>query len=228
MAAEDIVEKIEAIGDGKSDNKIVGKVPNADKFDQLMSQPSNSPEVALEEKTAADPLSNNNPAQPGQQATKTQSVENKVDIRVSPQEFIYQTRTAIDMVRQASPLPLDNNFIKKDFRPVMRNKLTHMEDSLDSLRAALSNAGVEYTAPETKSSHNPIERFLGNLEHAQIQIDNLGGFLAAMDAKNQELSPANMLAIQIKVNHVQQELEFFTSMLNKALESTKTIMNVQV
>jgi len=43
-----------------------------------------------------------------------------------------------------------------------------------------------------------------------------------------QLSPATMLLIQIKVGYIQQEIELFTSMLNKALESTKTIMNVQV
>jgi hypothetical protein len=37
-----------------------------------------------------------------------------------------------------------------------------------------------------------------------------------------------MLAMQVKVGFVQQEMEFFTGMLNKALESTKTLMNVQV
>jgi hypothetical protein len=37
-----------------------------------------------------------------------------------------------------------------------------------------------------------------------------------------------MLRIQLKVGYITQEVEFFTAVLNKALESTKTIMNVQV
>ena len=43
-----------------------------------------------------------------------------------------------------------------------------------------------------------------------------------------QITPANMLAIQMKMGYVQQQIELFTSLLNKALESTKTIMNVQV
>jgi hypothetical protein len=49
-----------------------------------------------------------------------------------------------------------------------------------------------------------------------------------MHLNNKEITPANMLRIQMKVSYMQQEIEFFTAVLNKALESTKTIMNVQV
>jgi hypothetical protein len=49
-----------------------------------------------------------------------------------------------------------------------------------------------------------------------------------MSDNGKQFTAADMLAMQIKVGYVQQEIEFFTSLLNKALESTKTIMNVQV
>jgi hypothetical protein len=49
-----------------------------------------------------------------------------------------------------------------------------------------------------------------------------------MALQKDQISPASMLAIQIKVGFISQELDFFTGILNKALESTKTIMNVQV
>jgi len=43
-----------------------------------------------------------------------------------------------------------------------------------------------------------------------------------------KLTAGRLLAVQVKLSFVQQELEFFTNVLNKALESTKTIMNIQV
>jgi hypothetical protein len=97
------------------------------------------------------------------------------------------------------------------------------------LRIALTKAGVEYTPAEKVSpTENPIVKFVGYLTHAQYQLQHLGDTIEQLQLTQKELTPANMLAIQIKVGYVQQEIEFFTSLLNKALESTKTIMNVQV
>jgi hypothetical protein len=73
-----------------------------------------------------------------------------------------------------------------------------------------------------------MERFLGLLTHSQAQLGNLAGDIKGITTMDKELSPATMLLLQVKVGYIQQEIELFTSMLNKALESTKTIMNVQV
>jgi hypothetical protein len=49
-----------------------------------------------------------------------------------------------------------------------------------------------------------------------------------MHLNGKEISPANMLRIQMKVGYIQQEVEFFTAVLNQALQATKTVFNVQV
>jgi hypothetical protein len=69
---------------------------------------------------------------------------------------------------------------------------------------------------------------LGLLTHGQTQLDTLTKDIGIMRQQQGEINPADMLLIQIKVTHIQQEIELFTSILNKALESTKTVMNVQV
>ena len=66
------------------------------------------------------------------------------------------------------------------------------------------------------------------LTNSQQQLENLNGTIAHLNIAGPNLSPANMLAIQLKMNAVTQQIELFTSLLNKALESAKTIMNVQV
>lgn len=53
-------------------------------------------------------------------------------------------------------------------------------------------------------------------------------FLESMGNRREEISTANMMAIQIKVQQVQQELEFFSNLLNQAMQASKTLMNVQV
>jgi len=122
--------------------------------------------------------------------------------------------------------------IKPSYQQLLRNRLTHIDENL---KIALSKAGVESSSATASSTpvtaangKNPIEKFLGYLTQGQYQLDHLHQTLDNMVLTNAQLTPANMIAIQLKVSQVQQEIELFTSLLNKALESTKTIMNVQV
>jgi hypothetical protein len=117
--------------------------------------------------------------------------------------------------------------IKGSVQTLLRNKLSHIDENL---RIALNKAGVEYVTPGTASQNltNPIERFLGFLTDGQFQLQHLAASLEHMGMSKEQLTPARMLAVQLKVGYIQQELELFTNLLNKALESTKTIMNVQV
>lgn len=219
----DPIEKISEVTSKLNGDASVA-APEKAQFDALMQQGTKAAPENLATAHAAPQAHVVDPA-----ATQVKNVDpTKMDMFTLNKDYVTQSQEFLKKVEKATPLPTEDANIKKDFRPVMRNRLTHMEESLDSLQVALKNAGVEYTAPESKNNRNPIEQFLGNLEHAQTQMNNLGVYLEGMASSNKELSPANMLAIQIKVNHLQQELEFFTSLLNKALESTKTIMNVQV
>jgi len=143
------------------------------------------------------------------------------DIKNQSKQLIAQIE---DVKTQLSQSPGD---IKSSYQTLLRNRLTHIDANL---KIALSKAGVEYTPPaeSTTAAKSPIEKFIGYLTNSQHQLENLNKTIDALNLDNANLTPANMLALQIKVGYVQQQIELFTSLLNKALESTKTIMNVQV
>ena len=204
----------------------IGKEPgsaNKDKFDALMAKDMAGKEVAQTE-------------QIDKKANLEEVVRTKQNIgpleEVNKQSILNRTKTTLSTIDEIKSklkqqLSTDQLTIKKSYQPQLRNKLTHVEDSL---RIALMKAGAEAVEAEASpaASVNPVERFLGHLSHAQNQLESLGSYVEAMQNAEAELSPASMLAIQIKVHHVQQELEFFSNLLNKALESTKTILNIQV
>lgn len=146
----------------------------------------------------------------------------------SPADVVAQAHNVISKIDEIkTKLATPNLELKSSIQSQLKNKLSHIDENL---KIALSKAGVEYKAPTEKASGvtNPIERFLGFLTDGQSQLKNLASEVETMHLKKGEISPASMLLVQIKVGYIQQELEFFTSLLNKALESTKTIMNVQV
>lgn len=119
--------------------------------------------------------------------------------------------------------------LSKSTQNILKNKLVHVDENL---RSAMSKAGMEYnpgstpiTAPIGKHV-NPIEHFVGFLTNSQAQLSN---FTAELDHKpGAGFSPVDMMKLQLKMNSMTQQIEFFSSVLNKALESLKTVMNIQV
>lgn len=148
--------------------------------------------------------------------------------KASPQQIAAQAEDIIAQIDEIKSKLDDKNLkIKAPVQTLLKRKLTHIDESL---KVALTRAGVEYTPPDQSVDfQKPINRFLRFLTHGQDQLSSLAEHVNSLnDAHGGMLQPADMLLLQIKVNYIQQEIELFTSMLNKALESTKTIMNIQV
>lgn len=148
---------------------------------------------------------------------------------IDPQELADQSKGVIaeiqDLRTRLSSPDLEAN---KEFKRVLTNKLENLDGDL---RTALQKAGLEYVPPQLAilgEDVSPVRKFLALLTNGQENLKSLGGELQMMAASDKQTNPADLLMIQVKVNYIQQEMEFFTSLLNKALESTKTIMNVQV
>jgi len=156
-------------------------------------------------------------------------LERRVDQapRSTPAQLVAQAHEVVQKIQEIKDkLNTPNLEIKSSVQNLLRNKLSHIDENL---KIALQKAGVEYAPPQkVQAPKNPIERFLTLLTDGQYRLERLGTDVMAMYNNKQEIAPAAMLAVQIKVGFIQQELEFFTNMLNQALQSTKTVMNVQV
>lgn len=221
--SKEAIKSTDIIAEGTS------KTPNKDYFESLMLQQSKKKEASTTQELQATNNTNNKKPTLMDEVSELSRRVDKVT-KVTPTELVTQAQdviATIDTLKDKLNSP--NLELKGSVQNILRNKLTHIDDNL---RIALSKAGVEYKEPDKNAASqgrvNPIERFLGYLTDGQNQLQSLSGEIQKMSDKNGEFSPGDMLLIQIKVGYIQQELEFFTSLLNKALESTKTVMNVQV
>lgn len=116
--------------------------------------------------------------------------------------------------------------LKPSYHKVLENRLTHIDDNL---KVAITKAGGEYEPTEKAAKgSNPAERFIDMLTDGQRQLEHLDVTIEQLQITGKNLNPASMLALQVKVGQIQQQIELFASLLSKALESTKSIMNVQV
>jgi hypothetical protein len=217
------IEKIEKISSALK--KIVeapSKMANLDHFEALMKQRTVKAEpIAMEKVDVAGKM--NSPMDEVREIGRKQGQVNST----SPYDLASQTQDVvaqIDTLKNKLQTP-DLN-LKGSVKTILRNKLEHIDESL---QIAISKSGGEHTGFDKPTGlMSPIDRFLGMLTHSQTQLQSLASDVVKLQGPDGNITPANMLLIQIKVGHISQEIELFTSMLNKALESTKAIMNVQV
>jgi hypothetical protein len=106
---------------------------------------------------------------------------------------------------------------------LLLDKAKGIRRDIQSLHKA---TGTEIPNAQTDISTHPIKKFFGYLTHGQTSLQELQQDLKKIDSKS--FSMGQMLGVQIKVLHIQQELDFFANVLNKSLESTKNLMNVQI
>lgn len=228
MSEHEKIEKISKLEgsrrkEGLSETDYVERVaPNKESFDALLNQDAAKVRGEVSDATVKRSAL----------IAEVGDVTNRVDSfnRKSPEEILAQTKSVIaeiDTIKQKLRTP--DLKIEPSVQTLMQSKLNHIDDKL---RVAVEKVGGEYTTLETRearaSLRNPIERFLASMEDSESQLQNIGKTVMALGNDREHLSPATLLMLQVKVGFVQQELEFFTSLLNKSLESTKTLMNVQV
>jgi len=228
----DKIEKIEKIknaartADGGVDEvqELERLPPNKDHFNSLVNSTAEQrpPQTAVAEKVE--------PVTKSSLMDEVRNLNQRVDrfSKVNAKDLVAQADEVVKQIDTIkSKLTTPDLELKPAVQTLLQNKLSHIDENL---RVALSKAGVEYTpaANVDNKTVNPIERFLGFLTNGQAQLASLGNEISQMHLNNQEISPTNMLRIQMKVGYISQEIEFFTAVLNKALDSTKTLMNIQV
>lgn len=219
---DDKIEKIQKIT--RTLEKVVqgpGAIANPDHFAALMNQQSMKTDLTVAVKQ--DPsVKIDNPFETVRGMNQSSSA-----IAPSTDELVHQTQDVIAKIDDLKEkLATPNLELSPPVKNILRSKLEHIDESL---KIAVTKAGGEHLAFEKPTGlMSPIDRFIGLLQHGQNQLENLASDITKLQDKTGQMTPANMLLIQVKVAHISQEIELFTSMLNKALESTKAIMNVQV
>lgn len=147
--------------------------------------------------------------------------------RQGPEAIKKQSQDAIKKLDDIKDqLSSSKTEIKPSYHTILKNRLSHIDDAI---KVALNKAGIEEVPPASKPSRsaNPLRKFINMMTDSQRQLEQLNTNIESI-SHSKGVSPAQMMAIQMKMNFVTQQLELFSNMLNKALESTKTIMNVQV
>lgn len=225
MPSKDPISSIDKVTQGKDFKIAPARLdPSEGVFDSLMRKTVETPEkVSVEDQVAQENSRDSIMDTVAKLNEEFDSVKN-----ASVESISQKSRDIVALIDEAK-FKLETPGLNLDGaeKTLLKSKLNHVDEGL---RVLSENAGLEYRPPSTelKGLAEPIHRFIGLLTHGQSQLDNVTTHIKALHGSGEELSPATMLLMQVKVQRIQQSVELFVAMLNKGLESTKTIMNVQV
>jgi len=130
---------------------------------------------------------------------------------------------AIDLIKQNLSAPVE---IAPAARASMTASLQHADRYLN--QATKQVTGVESKSAIDTSERPPLLRFLSFLTEGERRLDTLIDNVQSINKSKTGMTPGDLIGVQIRLGFVQTELEFFTNVLSKSLDATKTIMNVQI
>lgn len=119
-----------------------------------------------------------------------------------------------------------NLTLKQSQKYLLRNKL---KNANDFIRTATAKTGAELTQPPTLlSRQNPIQKYLAMVTDSQKNLENAQSQLQKLSTNGQTMEPGQLLLIQVKLSKAQQELEYSSILLSKAIDDIKTLFNIQL
>ncbi len=123
-------------------------------------------------------------------------------------------------------LQTKNLKLKQSDRASLRSKL---KNANSYLKAANVKMGADVTEePPPTAGGGILGKFLGYVTQGQANVAAAQKQILNLKNKGDALKPADFLAIQIKLAHAQQEIEYASMMLANAVSGLKTLFNIQL
>lgn len=114
---------------------------------------------------------------------------------------------------------------KRQHQYLLRNKLT---DANDHIRGASNRLNADMIDPSKLSQKaGPVEKFLAYVTDGQNQLLAAKARLEQLKSQGQ-VSPSDMLLVQVKLSQAQQELEYSSILLSSVISVLKQMMNIQL
>ncbi len=109
---------------------------------------------------------------------------------------------------------------------LIRNKLSTANEYI---RSASKKTDVETGPPVNLNGQgNPISKFLTLVTDGQNQLNSAAEQLKKLSSDGKLINPAALMLIQIKLQKAQQELDYTSVLLGKAVDTMKQLFNIQI
>ncbi len=182
------------------------------------------------------------PTGPGPNADEFQSLMHEktpgaiTPLQISPQKVSSNSPSMEGLLKQidttqGSIKNLQNNLefpqlkLKKAHERLIKDKLQNV---ISDIGGAAKASKTPLVPPTNTENMQPIAKFLSFIGDGHSQLDSVKGNLSEMVKKNKNISPANMLLMQVKIAEAQQNIEFSSILLSKVIDGIKQTLNIQI
>jgi hypothetical protein len=207
----DRLDPIKRIGEDKQTG---GPAPQTSSFESAM------------EKAAQQPRPMSKPGSP----SPMELVQNQAPLTQGPtfDSLLNQTKSVQGLLGDVNTqLQTKNLKLKQSDRASLRSKLKNANTYLKAANTKIGAEAME-EPPATSGGGGILSKFLGYVTQGQANVAAAQKQLLSMKNKGDSLNPADFLAIQIKLAHAQQEIEYASMMLANAVSGLKTLFNIQL
>ncbi|HSX11722.1 MAG TPA: hypothetical protein VLF94_08415 [Chlamydiales bacterium] len=145
---------------------------------------------------------------------------------ISYNSILAQANVAQDSLGTVDAQLNDKNLkLKRSQSHLVRQKLG---DANGYIRAAGSKLGANMPEGKVPAGLTGIARFIAMVNDGQNQLVAVQQQLQQLSAKGEQINPGEMMAVQVKMNLAQQEIEYTSTLLGKVLTSINQIMTTQL
>ena len=116
--------------------------------------------------------------------------------------------------------------LKQSTKYPLKNKLSSAKGQIQSASTKLGAPLVD--EPDQKAGGGPLQKYLSMITGGQRQLDAAQAHLQQISDGGDQMNPADMLLVQIKLNKAQQQLEYSSMLLSKAVDDMKMLINIQL
>ncbi|HAB99341.1 MAG TPA: hypothetical protein DCE71_05920 [Parachlamydiales bacterium] len=122
-------------------------------------------------------------------------------------------------------LSTPNLKLKRSQAHLLRNKLG---DANNYIRGAAGKLGID-TPPIKMPSHPGVtERLMAYINDGQEKMVGVQQKLDELMGRKEQLSPGDMMMVQVKMGQAQQEIEYSSTVLSKVIDALKQLFNIQL
>lgn len=205
----DRLDPVKRIGEDKQTG---GPTPQPGSFESAMEKAAQQPSPATK---------------PGS-VSPMELAQNQTPLTQGPtfDSLLSQTKSVQGMLGDINTnLQTKNLKLKQSDRASLRSKLTNANSYL---KAANNKIGAEVVEEAPATGGGILGKFLGLVTQGQSNVAAAQKQLLDMKSKGASLNPGDFLAIQIKLAHAQQEIEYASMMLANTVSGLKTLFNIQL
>jgi len=205
----DRLDPIKKLGD---DKQAGGPTPQPGSFESAM------------EKAAQQ----TNPAVKTSGPSPMELAQNQTPLAQGPtfDSLLSQTKSVQGMLGDINTnLQTKNLKLKQSDRASLRSKLTNANAYL---KAANTKIGADVVEEPPANGGGVLGKFLGLVTQGQANVAAAQKQIQSLKNEGSSLNPADFLAVQVKLAHAQQEIEYASMMLANAVSGLKTLFNIQL